>query len=76
MNKDIISLLKFVKIKNRNSIKLYLFAVKCCHRLHMRVLMGTTFLECGLAINIKTSITFGLVIGPFNLGNNNKQAWD
>ena len=40
----------------------------------MKVLMGTTFLECGLAINTKTSLTFGLVIGPFNLGNNNKQA--
>ena len=40
----------------------------------MKVLMGTTFLECGLAINTKASLTFGLVIGPFNLGNNNKQA--
>ena len=36
--------------------------------------MGANFLEYGLAINTKTSLTFGLIIGPFNLGNNNKQA--
>lgn len=35
--------------------------------------MGTTFLECILAINTKASLALGLGIWPFNLGNN-KQA--
>lgn len=37
------------------------------------MLMGTTFLENSLAINTKASLAFGLVLWPFNLGNN-KQA--